>query len=129
MTLIIFSDLFRWFEFQVSQRRLSYPLKLEGLPAEFSEQAKFDREKGFTPVRITFISGKDEEELFRDWPEARTPIDYKEEDDINAEGKYNPELYEAETSPITLNGSGDILNIDSDSDDVPDYSDGPLIEF
>ena len=108
----------------MSQGRLPYPLKLEGLPANFSEQAKFDREKGFTPVRITFISEEDEMELFRYWPENRIPTDYKDPDDISAEGKYNPELFEAAESPVILED-----NSPTTSDDTLIISDEPLLEF
>ena len=104
-------------------------MKLEGLPADFSEVAKFDREKGYTPVRVTFISEEDQMELFRFWPEGRIPSDYKETEDIDAEGKYNPEIFEATNSPINLDEPSESPVRDTDSDDVPDFIDGPLIEF
>ena len=116
-------------EFQVVQRRLPYPLMLESLPADFSEQAKFDREQGFIPVRITFLTETENEELFRNWPENRVPASYHEQDDVDAEGKYNPELYEAAISPILLDDTDERSTQDSDPGEDETHNDSPLLEF
>ena len=99
------------------------------MPGDFSEQAKFDREKGLTPVRLTFLAENETTELFRNWPEIRIPIDYKTEIDIDAGGKYNPELFETGDSPIMLDDLEENTLSETESDGVPDYSDGPLLEF
>ena len=105
-------------------------MKLESLPAEFSEQAKFDREKGFIPVRITFLTEKDNDGLYRYWPENRIPVDYKDQDDVDAEGKYNPELFEHPISPIVVADSDDSSDSMPSLEVInPDQDDTPLIEF
>ena len=105
---------------------------LIGLPASFSEQAKFDRAKGFHPIRITFQSNSDDKtkELVEYWPEGRIPVGFSDDDDLDAEGKYNHELFEA-TNPIEIESSSseESDSVESEIEEVPDYEDGPLLEF
>ena len=104
---------------------------LTGLPGRFSEQAKFDRQKGFCPIRITFKSKADkEEDLLKHWPENRIPEGFAEDEDLDADGKYNHEMYEA-MNPIEIDSSSssDSDSSDSEIEEVPDFEDGPLMEF
>ena len=106
---------------------------LIGLPSKYSEQAKFDREKGFHPMRITYKTSPDDdkEELIKHWPGNRVPEGFEDEEDIDAEGKYNHEVYE-NLNPVEVKSSDSSetsSSSESDMEEVPDYSDSPLAEF
>lgn len=104
---------------------------LVGLPAKFSEQAKFDREKGYHPIRITF---EDKNQNFRknnieDWPSDRVPVGFSDEDDLDAEGKYNHELYQNRNIIHIASSSSEDSSQSSEDEDAPNYEDGPLMDF
>ena len=123
--------MFQWCRHQTLQGRFVEPMILVGLPSTFSEQAKFDRQKGFLPIRISFEAKNQskKKELYEDWPENRVPIGFSEEEDINAEGKYNYEIFQAANLMEVDSTDSDDSSPESAPEEVPDYGDGPLIEF
>ena len=105
---------------------------LVGLPAAYSEQARFDREKGYHPIRISFEDkGMNfSKNLLENWPDYRVPIGFSDEEDLDAEGKYNHELYqEANLIEIKSSDSSDTQSAESENDSVSDFEDGPLMDF
>ena len=105
---------------------------LVGLPSKFSEQAKFDREKGLHPIRITFETSSNDfdKTLLNYWPENRVPKSFSEEEDLDAEGKYNHELFEAvNLIEIDSSSSSGESSLSSVEIEVSDYEDGPLMDF
>ena len=123
-------DLLQWCKHQTLQGRFVDPMILVGLPSSFSEQAKFDREKGFHPIRITFqAEGEDNDNLLKNWPDYRIPKGFSDEEDLDAEGKYNHELYQAQNLIKIDSSSSEISSVESEDEEVDDYVDGPLMEF
>ena len=123
-----------WCRHQTLAGRFTEPMRLVGLPAKFSEQAKYDREKGYHPIRITFEAQNDprDKELTEFWPENRIPVGFWDENDLDAEGKYNHELYEVDqVNPMVVHtsDSDNSENSDPEIEEVPDHIDGPLMDF
>ena len=105
---------------------------LVGLPASFSEQARFDREKGFHPIRISFEDKRKsfDKNLLENWPDYRIPVGFDEEEDLDAEGKYNHELFQAANLiEVKSSDSSESSSPETADEEVPDYEDGPLMDF